>query len=358
MKNKLTSAIALVIFSVALVVTTLIPKLFMNEETPSNLKTGVAISTSIKNSKDATDEDGANNTSITVAAVTVDEAGKVVACKIDVVDATINFNNKGVITSDLTEKVLTKKEQGDDYGMAAEYNTANTIGKEWYEQVAAFEKYCVGKTADQILGISVNPETGKPEDEILAAGCTMHPGNFQYVVADAIKNASVTGASKNDKLGLALSTKLSDSKDAVESPKEGENGNGLAEVAVTIAATTVNSSGKVTSIVIDAVQAKVEFDAKGVMKTDITADILTKKELGYDYGMAAEWNTANTIGKEWFEQVAVFEKYCVNKNADEILGISVNAETGKPDDEILAAGCTMHPGNFQYVVAAAIANAQ
>ena len=33
MKNKLTSAIALVIFSVALVVTTLIPKLFMNDET-------------------------------------------------------------------------------------------------------------------------------------------------------------------------------------------------------------------------------------------------------------------------------------------------------------------------------------
>lgn len=354
MKNRITSAVALVIFSVSLVATTLLSQLFATE-TSSNLKTGLAISTSLTDSKDATTEDGHNTTAITVAAVTVDERGIVVACKIDAIDTSINFNTSGEITSDLTADVLTKKEQGFDYGMTAEWNDANTIGKEWFEQVAEFEKYCIGKTAEQILSISVNSETGKPEDEILAAGCTMHPGNFQYVVAEAINNATATGANKDDSLGLAISTKLNDSKNANPTPEEGQSENGLAEVAVTVAATTVNSNGKVTSLVIDAVQAQVEFDKTGMIVTDLTADILTKKEKGDAYGMAADWNTANTIGKEWFEQVAAFEKYCINKNAEQITGIAVNPDTGYVDD--LASSCTMHPGNFQYVVAEAIKNA-
>ena len=87
-------------------------------------------------------------------------------------------------------------------------------------------------------------------------------------------------------------------------------------------------------------------------------DILTKKEQGFDYGMAADWNTSNKIGKEWFEQISVFEKYCTGKTSEQILGITVNAETGLPEDADLAAGCTMHPAQFQYVVAEAIANAK
>ena len=93
------------------------------------------------------------------------------------------------------------------------------------------------KVADEILGIAVNTETGFVDD--LATSCTMHPGNFQYVVADAIKNASVTGASAEDKLGLAISGTLNSSKNA-EAEKDG-----VAEVGATIVATTVNAEGKV-----------------------------------------------------------------------------------------------------------------
>ena len=342
MKKRITSAIALIVFSIALVVASFISTGLNNT---SGIKTGVAISANIKNSTDVSaDKDGANNTSVTVAAVTVDEKGRIIACEIDVLETTINFNASGVITTDLTAEVLTKTERGDEYGM--KNAEANRIQKEWYEQVNAFEDYCIGKTAEQIMGITVNSETGLPEDADLAAGCTMHPAQFQYVVAEAIANASVTGANADDKLGLAISTKLTDSKDATDTD------DGLAEVAATIAVTTVDGEGKVTSAILDAVQADVTFDKTGKITNDVTADVLTKNEKKDEYGM----RKYSSIQKEWYEQAASFAKYCVGKTADEILGISVNQETGFVDD--LATSCTMHPGNFQYVVAEAIGYAQ
>ena len=77
MKRKFTSALALVIFSIALVVVSYVPEK-TTDTTSSNLKTGMAISVSLGDSKDATEEkEGTNTTNITVAAVTVDENGKV-----------------------------------------------------------------------------------------------------------------------------------------------------------------------------------------------------------------------------------------------------------------------------------------
>ena len=65
---------------------------------------------------------------------------------------------------------------------------ASSIEKEWNEQAEAFASYCVGKTMDEIIAIAAG-EDGKPADVDLAAGCTMHPGNFQWVMAAAIGNA-------------------------------------------------------------------------------------------------------------------------------------------------------------------------
>lgn len=339
MRNKITSAIALILFSVALVVVAWFSKVSVgqNEVASGTLKTGLAITANISGSKDASaDADGKNDSSITVAAVTVDENGKVVACEIDILATTITFNASGAITSDINADVLTKAELKEDYNMII----ASSIQKEWYEQANAFEDYCVGKTADEILGIAVNTETGFVDD--LATSCTMHPGNFQYVVADAIKNASVTGASAEDKLGLAISGTLNSSKNA-EAEKDG-----VAEVGATIVATTVNAEGKVTSALIDAVQAVVTFDSTGKITNDISEKIITKNEKKDSYGMGQY----SSIQKEWYEQADAFAKYCVGKTANDIYGIAINEETGFVDD--LATSCTMHPGNFQYVVAKAI----
>lgn len=343
MKNKFTSAIALFIFSIALVVTACFTNVATDTSNAGAVRIGLAINTSIKDSKDASlDEDGVNSTSVTAVAVLVDENGKVLACEIDVLDTTISFNTSGIITSDLTADNFTKKELAFEYGM----KQFSSIQKEWHEQVEAFEAYCVGKTAEQIMGITVNSETGLADDTTLTAGCTMHPAQFQYIVAKAINNATVVSANSNDKLGLSLSTSLKDSKDA------SVDKDGNAEAAVTVVATSVNENGKATGVLIDAVLASVSFDTNGKIKNDITADILTKNEKKDDYGM----KQYSSIQKEWYEQADAFAKFSVGKTANDMYGITVNEETGFVDG--LATGCTMHPGNFQYAVAKAIQNAK
>ena len=48
--------------------------------------------------------------------------------------------------------------------------------KEWFEQAAAFDAACVGKTASEIAGLMA--EDGKGVDELQKAGCTIYVTGF------------------------------------------------------------------------------------------------------------------------------------------------------------------------------------
>jgi hypothetical protein len=86
----------------------------------------------------------------------------------------------------------------------------------------------------------------------------------------------------------------------------------------------------------------VEFDAAGLpVGFDPEAEILTKNEKGFDYGMVAY--NASAIGKEWFEQAAAVADYAVGKTADELANGAVNAE-GKAADADLATVATIRIG--------------
>jgi len=307
----------------------------------AQLKTGLAIMTKTDSSLDAGEEEGKGQADVSVAVVTVDEEGKVVACAIDTIQVSGNFNKEGKLTTALDAQFKSKNQLGEEYGM----KKASSIGKEWYEQAAAFAAYCVGKTADEISGIAAG-EDGKPADADLAAGCTMHPGNFQWLVVKAIGNAVPSGAKPSDKIGLGISANIEKSTDAGEEE-------GLLQAYVTVTGLTTDGEGKVTSAAIDAVQANINFDKTGKITTDLTAEIKTKNELGEAYGM----KKASSIDKEWNEQAAAFAAYCVGKTADEITGIAAG-EDGKAADADLAVGCTLHPGNFQWIFADAISNAK
>lgn len=137
-------------------------------------------STNIANSKDATAEaDGQTQTYASVAVVTLN-GETVTSCYIDAVQVNVNFDTAGVITTDLTAAQPSKNQLGDDYGM----KKASSIGKEWYEQAAAFSTYVTGKTLDQVAGIAVN-ETGAAADADLAASVTLSLGEFQTLIAKA-----------------------------------------------------------------------------------------------------------------------------------------------------------------------------
>ena len=76
-----------------------------------SVKTGLAVLTSLDGSAGAgAEEPGSASFDVTLAAVTVDDAGVIDSCVIDGVQATVNFDASGAITTDLTAPIQTKNE--------------------------------------------------------------------------------------------------------------------------------------------------------------------------------------------------------------------------------------------------------
>ena len=116
---------------------------------------------------DATEEkDGSNKLTVNVFAAATDAEGKVTAASSDCIDVSFTFDMSGVSTLDTAKEVLSKKEQGDNYGMVA-YGGAKL---EWYEQAEVFDTACIGKTAEEIASISA--------EELQTAGCTVDAAGF------------------------------------------------------------------------------------------------------------------------------------------------------------------------------------
>ena len=128
---------------------------------------------------------------------------------------------------------------------------------------------------------------------------------------------------------------------------------GLAQTDITVVAVTVDENGVIDRCVIDAVQAKIGFDTEGQLTGDCTAPILSKNELGTDYGMGK----FSPIGKEWNEQAAALAAYVEGMTIDEVKGIVITAD-GKPEDADLAASATMYLGGFLGGIESAVANAR
>ena len=102
------------------------------------------------------------------------------SCAIDAVQAKVNFDVSGVVTTDLTAPVQTKNELGENYGMVA---WGGAIA-EWDAQAAAFASYITGKTAADVAGIAVDEKTA-PTDADLTASVTIKIGGFQNLIAKA-----------------------------------------------------------------------------------------------------------------------------------------------------------------------------
>ena len=120
-------------------------------------------------------------------------------CVIDVVQTKYNFSATGEITTDLATTYVSKKELGDGYNMRA----ASPIGKEWFEQAEALEKYVTGKTIDEVKGIAVT-EDGYCVDEDLTSSVTMNISAIISAIEKAVNNAEDLGAKAGDKLGLGI----------------------------------------------------------------------------------------------------------------------------------------------------------
>ena len=300
------------------------------------LKTGLAIVASAPESKSAGDADGEAKYDVTVAAVTVDDSGVIRSCTIDSIGTSVLFDVNGAIMSDLTAEIPTKNELGDAYNM----KTYGGAVAEWYEQAAALSAFACGKTVEELRSGAVG-ETGYAVDADLATSATIYLGGYVAAIEKAVANAQHLGAQAGDELKLAVTSSVDGSASA-----DAEN-EGLAELYTSVAAVTVGE-GVITSCCIDAVQAKVSFDAVGTITTDLTAPMQTKNELGEGYGMKA-WGGAIA---EWNEQAASFAAYITGKTPAEVAGIAVD-ETTKPTDADLASSVTIKIGDFQALIAKA-----
>jgi len=145
-------------------------------------KLGLGIITNMSHSVDAGDDPGLAEAYSTYVVITQDSGGKITSCIIDASQGKVNFDKSGKITSDIQASVKTKNELGKDYGMAK----ASSIGKEWYEQAAAFAQYVTGKTPAEVASIAVD-EDGKATDSDLLASVTVSIDGFKEALAKAAR---------------------------------------------------------------------------------------------------------------------------------------------------------------------------
>lgn len=305
-------------------------------------RTGLAVVSSLEKSRDAGDKDGTAQVDSAAAAVVLDAEGKIISCVLDTAQSMMAFTNEGKVADPLDKEFQTKKELKEDYSMKA----VSSIGREWYEQAEALEAYVIGKTVEEVQGISVDEST-VPTDEDLASSVTIKIGDYVEAIVQAADNAHVIGTKAGDKLGLGIVTSMEKSRDA----KDGKEGQCQADSIYT--AVTTDENGIITGTVIDATQGIITFDEHGKITSDLTAGVRTKRQLGDEYGM----KNASRLGKEWFEQAASMEAFVTGKTLEEVMGIAVR-EDGKTEDEDLASSVTIAVGNFKSAIEKAVNNAK
>lgn len=181
------------------------------------------------------------------------------------------------------------------------------------------------------------------------AGTTVVIGNCTCPAGSHTEPTPTVPAQGALKTGLSVSVKINESTSATADAA------GAAKYDVTLAAVTVDDKGVIVSCVIDSIPATVNFDQTGKITTDIAATVLTKNELGKDYGMVA-WGGAIA---EWDQQVAAVAKYAVGKTVDQLKNGDIDMTTGMAKDGTdLSSSATIYLAGYVYAIEAAVNNAK
>ncbi len=289
------------------------------------LKFGSAVYVGAPNTADATaDKDGSGSIDITIAAVSVDADGKIVACALDTASNSVTFKADGKAVA---AEFKTKYEMGKDYNMVA-YGGAT---KEWFEQADAFEGVVAGKTLDEVKALIA--DAGKGTDEVISAGCTIAIGDFVSAIEKAYNAAAESDVTAADTLKVTAYT--SQTNEDATADKDGKSA-----LETYVFAAAVNAEGKVVTATSDCVAIDFTFSADGKSTLDTAKAVQSKRELGDNYGMVAHGNAA----KEWYAQADAFDANCEGKTATEIAGLM--GDDGKGVEAVQTAGCTIYVNGF------------
>ena len=141
--------------------------------------TGLGTVTAVSCTAATADAAGSVEVDTTVCAVTIDEEGKITSISFDVVQSKGTFDATGALTCEATMAPQSKKELGEGYGMGK----YSPIGKEYDEQMEALEAWCIGKTVEEVTGMTL--EAGVATDADLVSGCTVHISDQLAALAKA-----------------------------------------------------------------------------------------------------------------------------------------------------------------------------
>ena len=289
------------------------------------LKLGLGVHSTATVTNATEDVAGAGQATMTVAAVLVDENGKIVKCFIDCADSKVTYTADGKAVANAS--FATKYEQGDAYNMV-QYGGA---GKEWYAQADAFCALVAGKTLSEVKALVASDNKGT--DEVINAGCTILVSEFVLAIEKAVESAVESDATAKDTLKVGVSTAQT-TKDA------NEDADGYNQLETTFFAAAINGEGKIAAAKTECVQVKFTFDANGASTFDATKSILGKYEQGLDYNMVQYGGAGN----EWYVQADAFCSAALGKTAGDVSALLGSDNYGT--DIVKAAGCTILVDGF------------
>lgn len=257
---------------------------------PLPLKTGIAATATISHSQNATyDFPGSACTDITLAAVAVDNQGVIRQCALDGISAVIPFDKTGALQLKEGTAFPSKNELGRAYGM----HKASPQGREWNEQAAAYARWAVGRTPDQLTQGDVTTSV------------TVDTDGFLQAIQEAARRAVKQEAHEGDTLALVSSARMTPSRSVSDaSPK-----NGAACCCASAAALTFRQ-GVVTSCRFDAVETAIPITPQGTIGTDLS--------------LPAEQEDSCTVRRQtdndsWVQQAAAVSALTVGKSPEQAL---------------------------------------
>lgn len=151
-------------------------------------KLGLGIETNVSGKEAADDKPARAQINTYMNALGLNDEGVIVANYVDVVQAKVDVDADGKIV-ERQDAVKSKKELADDYGM----RKASEIGREWFEQMADFQEFTIGKTVEEVLNIPVKVRDENhqhvPDLPELESSVTISVEGYQSVIKKAAANA-------------------------------------------------------------------------------------------------------------------------------------------------------------------------
>lgn len=148
-------------------------------------------------------------------------------------------------------------------------------------------------------------------------------------------NDALISTPANFKIGIGAVSTTSESQPA----SSDEYGN--ASFDTTVCGLCVDENGNILAVRFDTIETGLGFDASGVFTDDIGSDILTKREIGDNYGIGA----VSDIGMEWYQQIDALENWMVGKSINEVMSMKVYERDADhrhvPDEEDLKTSVTI-----------------